>query len=613
MATDNKNRNNPGANSDEDTTSELEIVLASSTYVDEEAEADASTCAFDDDYPQGRSVDALKSDLKSRDERIGQLQFDAEQLRSRWTGLEKEITAREELTRILQRDLRAAVKGKDKQDKRIKKQLREIESLRSDVEAGVARETSRESSQISNAKAAVPRSPEGKANVTDEARIESSGKNDEAQSALRKQLEHSRIAVSELESYIDGRKNDWARLSERSAAYKVSIVEKDEELARLEQDLSEQRQTVSANQRKLERLGNRLNKEKTESKQLRTKNRALMDDIDSYQTSVQFNVEQRLAVQSGQLVSSREEIRELNDQIIRSERYADELRESLKNLGIESAEYSDQREQLVTSLELANSEIEELKEQLDAEREANSNLTVVTEDLKEELENEARQIRFELGAAQETIGDYETVNEQLASNLIDNTNFRQALEEQLNSAVDKHTLEKGKLESHVTKLRRQIEDAQRKVLNKDNAITALLNELASKSHAIESMGDIGDVISEIDDRMSERIEEPNKQDRERPTRLLIGVIDGQELQFPLFKERLTIGRTLQNDIQLKAQQISRRHAVILSDEDGPRIIDWGSKNGITVNDEKVSEQRLYKGDKVTIGTAEFVFEERQKR
>lgn len=109
------------------------------------------------------------------------------------------------------------------------------------------------------------------------------------------------------------------------------------------------------------------------------------------------------------------------------------------------------------------------------------------------------------------------------------------------------------------------------------------------------------------------MDDGGSQERARPTRLLIGKFGGKELQCPLFKDRLTIGRTRQNDIQLDAQFISRRHAVIMSDEDGPRIIAWGSRNGVFVNDLRISEQRLHSGDRVTIGTAEFVFEERQKR
>ncbi len=430
MATDNKNRNNPGANSDEDTTSKSEIVLASSTYVDEEAETDGNTCAFDDEHPDGRSVDALRSDLKSRDERIGQLQFDAEQLRARWTGLEKEITAREELTQILQQDLRAVVKEKTKQDRRIKKQQREIESLRSDLDAGVAREILSKSFESENVNTATTPDPQNKAKLPEENQSKVSGADEDTQSALREQLEQARVTVSELEAYIDGRKSDWARLSEKAKSFKASIIEKDESLVRLEQDLSQQRRTISAKQRKLVRLGDRLNKEKTQSEQLKRKNRALTNDIDSYQTNAQFNVEQRLAEQSGKLVSNRDEINQLNKQLVRSERYTDELRESLKNLEIVSAKYSDQREQLNASLQLANGHIGALEEQLDAEREFNSSLSEAAENSKEAFELETRQIRFELGAAQETIGDHETVNEQLASNLIDNTHFRQALEEQ---------------------------------------------------------------------------------------------------------------------------------------------------------------------------------------
>ena len=212
MATDNKNRSNPGANSDEDTTSELEILPASSIYVDEEAEADANTCAFDEEYPEGRSVDALKSDLKSRDERIGQLQFDAEQLRARWKGLEKEITAREELTRVLQQDLRDADKDKTKQDKRIKKQQREIESLKSDLDAGIAREILPKSTESLNVSSATSPDPQNNAKLPDENLSEVCGKDDDTGSPLREQLEQARITVSELEADIDGRKSDWARL-----------------------------------------------------------------------------------------------------------------------------------------------------------------------------------------------------------------------------------------------------------------------------------------------------------------------------------------------------------------------------------------------------------------
>jgi pSer/pThr/pTyr-binding forkhead associated (FHA) protein len=140
-----------------------------------------------------------------------------------------------------------------------------------------------------------------------------------------------------------------------------------------------------------------------------------------------------------------------------------------------------------------------------------------------------------------------------------------------------------------------------------------LAELAKKSEQIDSIGDIEDVIQDIDNRMSERIDERTTKDKDRVTRVLIGTVDGQELRFPLFKNRLTIGRTEQNDIQLNATYVSRRHAVIVTDHDATRVIDWGSKNGVMVNSNRITEHFLKNGDTVTIGTADFRYEERPKR
>jgi pSer/pThr/pTyr-binding forkhead associated (FHA) protein len=81
----------------------------------------------------------------------------------------------------------------------------------------------------------------------------------------------------------------------------------------------------------------------------------------------------------------------------------------------------------------------------------------------------------------------------------------------------------------------------------------------------------------------------------------------------LFKDRLTIGRTAHNDIQLNAQFISRQHAVIVTENGNTKIVDWGSKNGVLVNEKRVSEQLLENGDIVTIGTTDFRYEERPKR
>ncbi|HKJ20593.1 MAG TPA: FHA domain-containing protein, partial [Woeseiaceae bacterium] len=134
-----------------------------------------------------------------------------------------------------------------------------------------------------------------------------------------------------------------------------------------------------------------------------------------------------------------------------------------------------------------------------------------------------------------------------------------------------------------------------------------------------SIGEIGDVISNIDERISEQFDEvddtpvPANRTNERVTRVLLGKVGNKLLRFPLFKDRLTIGRTMDNDIHLNATYISRRHAVVQADGDATRVIDWGSRNGVFVNSKRITEHFLKNGDIVTIGNVHFRYEERPKR
>ncbi len=135
--------------------------------------------------------------------------------------------------------------------------------------------------------------------------------------------------------------------------------------------------------------------------------------------------------------------------------------------------------------------------------------------------------------------------------------------------------------------------------------------------SVAKIDEIESVVPDIDERVLEGGLSDNEgathSSLDRTTRLLIGSVDGQVLRFPLFKDRLTIGRTKDNDIQLKAAYVSRRHAVIQTDGEQTRIIDWGSKNGIQVNSARVSEHFLQHGDTVLIGNARFRYEERRMR
>ena len=87
-------------------------------------------------------------------------------------------------------------------------------------------------------------------------------------------------------------------------------------------------------------------------------------------------------------------------------------------------------------------------------------------------------------------------------------------------------------------------------------------------------------------------------------------------EFELAKERITIGRRSDNDIQLDDPTISSIHAVLTLKPDAyldgafdVAIIDFNSTNGLFVNDKKVQQQRLTVGDIIRIGQHELLFDE----
>jgi DNA repair exonuclease SbcCD ATPase subunit len=320
-----------------------------------------------------------------------------------------------------------------------------------------------------------------------------------------------------------------------------------------------------------------------------------------------------LEQQAGRLASDEIEIQELNERFVQAEKYADRLRQQLQDREIVIETAADNRELLQRSVDWANERISTL---ITAVSEAEANCEKMSEELaslhKTHAE-EVRMIRLELGDAQDTMSQNEMITEQLASDLDETRVYRVELERMLSKSEDTSQSRIELLEDENRDLRRESGQLTDKLGTSSESINCLLAELAKKSRQIESTEAIEDVIHEIDDRISEQIDEYVPTERDRVTRLLIGSVKGKALRFPLFKNRLTIGRSRQNDIQLKGSCISRRHAVVITEGDQTRVIDWGSKNGVAVNSKPVTEHFLKNGDLVTVGNAEFRYEERRKR
>jgi hypothetical protein len=89
-------------------------------------------------------------------------------------------------------------------------------------------------------------------------------------------------------------------------------------------------------------------------------------------------------------------------------------------------------------------------------------------------------------------------------------------------------------------------------------------------------------------------------------RLLIQTENGREIVHVLGR-KTSIGRTPENDVQIEAKYVSRRHAVILSGAQHTVIEDLNSTNGVLVNGQRISRQALADGDQVMIGRAQYRF------
>lgn len=84
--------------------------------------------------------------------------------------------------------------------------------------------------------------------------------------------------------------------------------------------------------------------------------------------------------------------------------------------------------------------------------------------------------------------------------------------------------------------------------------------------------------------------------------------DGEEVRvLELTREWTRIGRSLAADIRFDDATVSRRHALVVRQADGVRILDDRSLNGIFVNGQRVEWRTLRDGDEVVVGRHRLLF------
>jgi len=94
---------------------------------------------------------------------------------------------------------------------------------------------------------------------------------------------------------------------------------------------------------------------------------------------------------------------------------------------------------------------------------------------------------------------------------------------------------------------------------------------------------------------------------EQPGRYVAFEQDGQVHVVPVSREWTRIGRSLAADIRFDDATVSRRHALIASEENGVRVLDDRSLNGIQVNGRRVEWSPLADGDEILIGRHTMYF------
>jgi predicted nucleic acid-binding Zn-ribbon protein len=84
--------------------------------------------------------------------------------------------------------------------------------------------------------------------------------------------------------------------------------------------------------------------------------------------------------------------------------------------------------------------------------------------------------------------------------------------------------------------------------------------------------------------------------------------DGQDIKaVALTREWTRIGRSLAADVRFDDPTVSRRHALVVRQADGVKVLDDRSLNGVFVNGERVEWRALDDGDEIIVGRYRLTF------
>jgi hypothetical protein len=88
---------------------------------------------------------------------------------------------------------------------------------------------------------------------------------------------------------------------------------------------------------------------------------------------------------------------------------------------------------------------------------------------------------------------------------------------------------------------------------------------------------------------------------EQPGEYLAYEEDGETMVMALTHEWTRVGRSLAADVRFDDPTVSRRHALLVRQPDGVRVLDDRSLNGVFVNGERIEWRMLEDGDEIVVG------------
>ena len=95
--------------------------------------------------------------------------------------------------------------------------------------------------------------------------------------------------------------------------------------------------------------------------------------------------------------------------------------------------------------------------------------------------------------------------------------------------------------------------------------------------------------------------EVREQIADEPGEYIVYEESGELTVVPLTREWTRVGRSLAADVRFDDPTVSRRHALIVRQPDGVRVLDDRSLNGVFVNGERIEWRVLKDGDEILVG------------